>query len=157
MFVRSALWFWGRRERTGEGWWIDSAARVESRLCFGAPRSALWPFSVSLSLHVDTRTHVRTHTYTYAHAHTSPGICVCKDTRGLITISACARTRKETKRRNGDAERKEDGMLRNSCTSRTVLDFIGFSRVRFSFSWLALELLFAVGYAGDYDVQQKEL
>lgn len=37
-----------------------------------------------------------------------------------------------------------------------MLDFIGFSRVRFSFSWLTLELLFAVGYVGDYDIQKKE-
>lgn len=29
-------WFWGRRERAGEGSRIDSAARVELRLCFGA-------------------------------------------------------------------------------------------------------------------------
>lgn len=171
MFVRSALWFWGRRERTGEGWWIDSAARVESRLCFGAPRSALWPFSLSLSrthsfsLSLSSRTHTQTrcspliHTHAYVHAHTLPQgyAYACKDIRGLITIPACtrSRTRKESK---GETEmrrnRKRTGCLGTSVL-RTVLDFIRFSRVRFSFSWLALELLFAVEYVGDYDIQEK--
>ncbi|KYN23402.1 hypothetical protein ALC57_04276 [Trachymyrmex cornetzi] len=54
----------------------------------------------------------------------------CKDSRGLITIPACtsSQTRKERRRRNGDAEQKEDGMLRNSCTS----DGVGFHRIQSS-------------------------
>jgi len=151
VFVRSVLWFWGRRERTGEGWWIDSAESSRDYASgFRALRSALWPFSLSLSLPlspslltyahanpvpIHTHTHAHTHVYVYAHTLPQRHAYVCKDIRGLITIPACTRsqTRKESKEETEMRSRKRTRCL-GTPVLRTVLDFIGFSRVRFSFS-----------------------
>lgn len=135
MFVRSALWFWGRRERTGEGWWIDSAARVESRLCFGAPRALLW-----WPLHVRTcKPYARVYTCTHILLHTlsfpQRRAYACRDIRGTDHhIPACAhsRTRKESKRGNGEGRarigRRAEGL--GTFVLWTALDFAGFSRLR---------------------------
>lgn len=139
---------------------FSRSSRVEtmlrgSALCSVAFLSRSSSLFLSVSLHVRTR---KPCAYTYVHAHTFPQeyAYACKDIRGLITIPACthSQTRKESKGETETRNRKRTECL-GTPVLRTVLDFIGFSRVRFSFSWLALELLFAVGYAADCDIQKK--
>jgi len=67
-------------------------------------------------------------------------------------LHALANTQRE-QRGNGDAEQKEDGMLRNFCTS----DGVGFHRIQTGLVLVGSlwKLLFAVGYVADYDVQKS--
>ncbi|KYQ57235.1 hypothetical protein ALC60_03756, partial [Trachymyrmex zeteki] len=126
---------------------FSRSSRVETMLRGSALCSMAFlslSLSLSLSLHVRTRkprahTYAHARTYAYIHAYTLPQGYACKDTRGLITISACtsSRTRKESEGEMETRNRKRTGCLETPVL-RTVLDFTGFSRVRFSFSWLAL-------------------
>lgn len=117
---------------------FSRSSRVETMLRGSALCSvAFLSPSLSLALHARTRkpyahTHTHTHarTHEYVHAHTPPQgyAYACKDTRGLITIPACtrSRTRKESKGEAETRNRKRNGMLRNSCTS----DGVGFHRIQ---------------------------
>lgn len=110
----------------------DYASGLRALLC-GLSLS----LSLSLFMHVHANpmpTHTHAHARTYAcirtRAHTLPQgyAYACKDTRGLITIPACtrSRTRKESKGEAETRNRKRNGMLRNSCTS----DGVGFHRIQ---------------------------
>lgn len=99
-------------------------------------RALLCGLSLSLQLSLSLCLSSRTHTQTLClhirtRAYFSPGICVCMQrhprTDHHSGLHALANAQRE-QRGNGDAEQKEDGMLRNSCTS----DGVGFHRIQSS-------------------------